>query len=147
VTAIESRPAVAGFHHFSVTASDVEKSADWYERVFGMSRIPAPFPHYGDRDSGYGIVLLDPATGLCIGLHHHRDNAGDPADEHRCGLDHMAFVVPSRADVDAWAAWLDSLGIEHSGANDTDDPMPYSALVFRDPDNVQLEIFYMDAPG
>ena len=51
------------------------------------------------------------------------------------------------ADLDAWASWLDSLGITHSGAIDAADPMPYSTLVFRDPDNVQLEIFYMDAPG
>lgn len=32
---------------------------------------------------------------------------------------------------------------EHSGVIDTDKPMPYSVLVFRDPDNIQLELFYM----
>jgi hypothetical protein len=41
----------------------------------------------------------------------------------------------------AWAAWLDELGIEHSGVIDTDRPIPYSVVVFRDPDNVQLELF------
>jgi glyoxylase I family protein len=110
-------------------------------------RVPAPFPHFGDEDSGYGIVLLDPATGIGVGLHHHRDNTGEPADERRCGLDHMAFQVPARADLDAWASWLDALGLAHSGANDAADPVPYSALVFRDPDNVQLEIFHMDPSG
>jgi len=142
-----TRPALSGFHHFSATVSDVEASTAWYERVFGMTRVPAPFPHHADAESGYGVVLLDPRTGICVGLHHHSGNTGEPADERRCGLDHMAFLVPSRADLDAWASWLDSLGIAHSGVNDTDDPMPYSALVFRDPDNVQLEIFYMDTPG
>jgi glyoxylase I family protein len=146
-TPTDTRPALAGFHHFSATVSDVEASAAWYQRVFGMMRVPPPFPHYGDEDSGYGVVLLDPATGIGVGLHHHRDNTGEPADERRCGLDHMAFQVPARADLDAWASWLDSLGITHSGAIDAADPMPYSTLVFRDPDNVQLEIFYMDPPA
>jgi catechol-2,3-dioxygenase len=37
-------PAVTGFHHFSATVSDVEASAQWYERVFGMNRVPVTFP-------------------------------------------------------------------------------------------------------
>jgi glyoxylase I family protein len=146
-TPTDTRPALAGFHHFSATVSDVEASASWYERVFGMVRVPPLFPHHGDEDSGYAIVLLDPVTGMNIGVHHHRENTGEPADERRCGLDHMAFQVPARADLDAWASWLDSLGIAHSGAIDAADPMPYSTVVFRDPDNVQLEIFYMDMPS
>jgi hypothetical protein len=28
---------------------------------------------------------------------------------------------------------------------DTDSPVPYSVVVFRDPDNIQLELFYMAA--
>ena len=47
------------------------------------------------------------------------------------------------ASLDAWASWLDELGIEHSGVIDTDKPMPYSVVVFRDPDNIQLELFHM----
>ena len=33
-------PAVTGYHHFAPTVSDVESSARWYERVFGMTRVP-----------------------------------------------------------------------------------------------------------
>ena len=51
--------------------------------------------------------------------------------------------VAGRADLDAWARWLDSIGIANSGVVDTDDPMPYSVVVFRDPDNIQLELIYM----
>jgi glyoxylase I family protein len=53
--------------------------------------------------------------------------------------------VAERADLDAWVSWLDSLGIAHSGAIDTDKPVPYSVVVFRDPDNIQLELIHM--PG
>ena len=37
----------------------------------------------------------------------------------------------------------DELGIENSGVIDTDNPVPYSVVVFRDPDNIQLELFHM----
>ncbi|HEX6858555.1 MAG TPA: VOC family protein [Streptosporangiaceae bacterium] len=50
-------PAMTGFHHFSPTVSDVEASAAWYERVFGMSRVPVTFPHYGDEQGGYAVLI------------------------------------------------------------------------------------------
>jgi catechol 2,3-dioxygenase-like lactoylglutathione lyase family enzyme len=59
----------------------------------------------------------------------------------RTGLDHISFGVADRAALDAWARWLDELAIEHSGVIDTDKPVPYSVVVFRDPDNIQLELF------
>jgi glyoxylase I family protein len=133
-------PAVAGFHHFSPTVSDVEASAQWYERVFGMTRVPVTFPHYGDEKSGYAVLLMDPRSGIAIGLHHHDGNPGRPFDESCTGLDHISFAVNDRADLEVWASWLDSIGVENSGVIDTDDPMPYSVVVFRDPDNIQLEL-------
>jgi glyoxylase I family protein len=143
LTDIDTAPAVTGFHHFAPTVSDVEASAGWYERVFGMTRLPAPFPHYGAEQEGYAVVLLEPRSGIVIGLHHHQANTGQPFDESRTGLDHIAFGVADHATLGAWASWLDRLGIEHSGVIDTDTPMPYSVLIFRDPDNIQLELFYM----
>jgi glyoxylase I family protein len=136
-------PAVTGFHHFSPTVSDVEASAQWYERVFAMNRVPVTFPHYGAEEGGYAVLLMDPRSGIAIGLHHHEANPGQPFHESRTGLDHISFGVGDRASLDAWARWLDGLGIEHSGVIDTDQPVPYSVLVFRDPDNIQLELFYM----
>jgi glyoxylase I family protein len=57
--------------------------------------------------------------------------------------DHIAMNVANRADLDAWAVWLDSQGVSHSGVNHTDDPIPYSALIIRDPDNIQLELVHL----
>jgi glyoxylase I family protein len=136
-------PAVTGYHHFAPTASDVEASAQWYERVFGMTRVPVAFPHHGG--GGYAVVLTEPRSGIALGLHHHDANPGQLFDERRTGLDHMSFAVAGRADLVAWAGWLDSLGVENSGVVDTGDPVPYSVVVFRDPDNIQLELIYM--PG
>ena len=60
MTETTAAPAVTGFHHFSPTVSDVEASAQWYERVFGMNRMPVTFPHYGAEEEGYAVLLIDP---------------------------------------------------------------------------------------
>jgi catechol 2,3-dioxygenase-like lactoylglutathione lyase family enzyme len=108
-----------------------------------MNRVPVTFPHYGAEEEGYAVLLMDPRSGIAIGLHHHQANSGQRFDERVTGLDHISFGVADRADLDAWASWLDELGIEHSGVIDTDSPVPYSVVVFRDPDNIQLELFHM----
>jgi len=88
------------------------------------------------------VMLIDPASGLGIGLHHNEGNEGEAFDERRTGLDHMGFKVASREDLDAWVAKLDGLGVEHSGVRDITEPVPFSTLVFRDPDNIQLELIW-----
>jgi Lactoylglutathione lyase and related lyases len=139
------RPPLAGLHHFSPTVTDVEASVAWYQRVLGLERVQPKFPHHGNEETGYAVLLMDAAAGIAIGLHHNEANRGEAFDETRTGLDHIGISVPNRSDLDSWAAWLDSLDVRHSGVTDTDDPVKYSVLVFRDPDNIQLELFYMDA--
>jgi glyoxylase I family protein len=124
-----------------VTVRDIELSASWYQRVFGAQRVPMTFPHYEREDTGYGVLLLEPRSGLAIGLHTNTGNDGSQFDEAKTGLDHVGFNVAGRAELDAWTAWLDELGIEHSGIRTGDEPFPYATVVFRDPDNIQLELF------
>jgi catechol 2,3-dioxygenase-like lactoylglutathione lyase family enzyme len=138
-----SEATMTGVHHFSATVSDVEASAAWYEKVFSMMRLPITFPHHDCEDTGYAVLLMDATSGLTIGLHHNAGNDGVPFDEARCGLDHLGIGVPDRASLDAWAAKLDELGIEHSGVRDITEPLPFATLVFRDPDNIQLEFISM----
>lgn len=133
---------ITGIHHFSPTVSDVEASAEWYEKVFSMFRVPITFAHHEREDTGYAVMLIDPVSGLGIGLHHNEANEGERFDEARTGLDHIGFKVPSRESLDAWAAKLDRLGVEHSGIRDLTEPVPFSTLVFRDPDNIQLEFIW-----
>ena len=137
-----SAATISGIHHFSPTVSDVEASAAWYERVFSMVRVPITFPHHEREETGYAVMLLDPVSGLGIGLHHNTANEGERFDEARTGLDHIGFKVDTRDALDAWVAKLDELGIEHSGVRDIADPVPFSTLVFRDPDNIQLEFIH-----
>jgi hypothetical protein len=66
--------------------------------------IIASWPCGGDAD--------ETRSGVAVGLHHHDGNPGQPFDESCTGLDHMSFGVAGRADLDAWARWLDSIGVE-----------------------------------
>lgn len=132
---------ITGIHHVSITVTDLETSLAWYERLLGADRVPMKFPHYGCEDTGYGELLVEPRSGVVIGLHTNTGNDGQPFDEARTGLDHLALNVATRADLEAWTARLDELGIEHSGIRAGDQPFPFATVVFRDPDNIQLELF------
>ncbi|MCV7219622.1 VOC family protein [Mycolicibacterium elephantis] len=136
-------PALTGIHHISITVTDLEASLAWYQRLLGADRLPVKFPHYGREDTGYAELLVDQRSGLVIGLHTNTANTGEQFDEARTGLDHVGLNVASREDLQAWTAWLDELGIEHSGIRTEDTPFPFSTVVFRDPDNIQLELFTM----
>jgi glyoxylase I family protein len=134
-------PGITGIHHLSLTVRDIEASVAWYQRLFGADRVPMTFPHYEREDTGYAVLLVDPRSGLAIGLHTNTGNSGGQFDEAQTGLDHVGFNVGTRADLEAWTAWLDELGIEHSGIRIGDEPFAFATVVFRDPDNIQLELF------
>jgi catechol 2,3-dioxygenase-like lactoylglutathione lyase family enzyme len=130
-------------HHIALTVTDLEARIPWYERVFGV-RYQMEESHKG----GTGKVLADPDWRLVFALHGHDANGGEAFAETRTGLDHVGFMVPSRADLEAWQAHLEELGVARTAAADrpcTQSPIvdrPYgSVLVFRDPDNIQLEMF------
>ena len=52
-------PATTGIHHYSPTVSDVEASAAWYCKVFGLQRLDRLAPHHGDEGGGYAVLLVD----------------------------------------------------------------------------------------
>jgi catechol 2,3-dioxygenase-like lactoylglutathione lyase family enzyme len=138
-------PAVAHphLHHIALTVTDLDASITWYERVFGIA-YRMEVPHTG----GTGKLLGDPAWRFVIALHRHAANGGELFAETRTGLDHVGLAVSSRADLEAWQEHLEQLGIERAPAADRPctqsaiDDRPFgSILVFRDPDNIQLELF------
>ncbi len=124
---------ITGVHHLSLTVRNLEASIPWYKQLFGLTKIMDE-PHEGGRA---GVFML-PGGQLFIGLHAHDVNDGEPFAETRTGLDHISFAVSSRAELEAWERRLAELGVTHSPIADR----PYgSVLVFRDPDNIQLELF------
>lgn len=129
-------PEFTGISHLDLSVSDVEASADWYARVLGLRRL-----RRSDLDNRIMIVLVHPPTGLVVGLNQHHEPAADRFDERRPGLDHVGFGVTERAELDAWQRRLAELGVEHSPVTDSPSGSG-AALVFRDPDNIQLELWW-----
>ncbi len=128
-------------HHLALTVTDVDASVRWYEEVFGI-RFQMDVPH----DGGVGKLLADDSRQLMIVLHRHDANTGMTFGESVTGLDHAGFMVPSRGDLQAWQVHLESKGVTRADVADkplSQSPIadePYaSVLVFRDPDNIQLE--------
>jgi glyoxylase I family protein len=126
--------AFHGISHLDLSVSDVEASAAWYQRVLGLDRV-----RRSDLPGRTMIVLLHRPSGLIIGLNQHDDMPEGGFDERRCGLDHVGFTVAERAELEVWEARLAELGVAHSPVADVDSG---AALVFRDPDNIQLEMWW-----
>ncbi len=124
-------PALA---HVAVTVTDLQRSTRWYTELFAAEPVL-------DEDELIGkfhhtVFALE--GGQLFGLHTHPEAAYDRFDEHRTGLDHVAFSCADRAELERWAARLDELGIEHG---EIVDAHYGSGLSFRDPDGIALEFF------
>lgn len=130
-------PDVSGIHHVSVTVTDIERSVPWYSELLGLTKLMEESHPDG---TGYAVVLGKPDWSMCVGLHTHPTNELERFSESRTGLDHIGFMVSGRAELDAWETKLTELGVEHSPVNDQGG---YAVLVFRDPDNIQLEFMSM----
>jgi glyoxylase I family protein len=119
--------------HVAVTVRDLSVSVPWYEALFDAK--PA-LDEDTDPNFHHTVYLLDTTL---FGLHQHKTPAGEGEfSEFRVGLDHVAFGVANRAELEKWARRLDELGIVHGGIKDASYG---SGLSFRDPDGIALEFF------
>ena len=130
-------------HHVALTVRDLDASVAWYEEVFAVGYLMD-----GPHEGGTARILADPEWTLMFALHRHDANQGEPFAETRTGLDHVGFLVPTRGDLERWQEHLERHGVVRAERADkplTQSPIsdqPYgSVLVFRDPDNIQLELF------
>ena len=128
-------PAINGFGHIDLTVTDVERSVRWWEEVMGFELVAQ-----SERPDFKLWNVIHP-SGLAIGLMSHTNPVTDRFDERAVGLDHIALRVPDRTALEAWAKHLDDFGIAHSGVQEENGgPL----IVFRDPDNIQLELWAFD---
>jgi glyoxylase I family protein len=124
--------------HVRLTVTDIERSRQFYESVFGWP-VLIEIPENADEKTRdqlgflFGGVIYD-LGGTLLGL---RPVATDRFDENRAGLDHIAFRLPSRDELDAAVAHLDEVGVAHEPIKDIG---PSYILEFRDPDNIALEL-------
>jgi glyoxylase I family protein len=119
--------------HVTLTVSDLDRSVQWYERLFDvelfLDESPGPFRR--------AVWLVGGQT--LVGFHQFPDPTDTlPFDERRIGLDHLAFACRTRSDLEAWVVRLEELGVANGGIVDADYG---SGLSCRDPDNIALEFF------
>jgi glyoxylase I family protein len=124
--------------HIRLTVTDIARSRQFYENVFGW-RVALEVPQDADGPTREALGFLFGGVIYHIGdsLVGLRPVATDHFDEDRAGLDHLAFRVGGRAELDDAAKHLDDLGIAHEPVKDIG---PAYILEFRDPDNIALEL-------
>ena len=129
---------ISGIHHLGLTVRDVDVSAAWYQEVLGFRRDGEYQAPDGARRK---VFLRHAGLNVRLGLTQHRAGNQAPFDETRVGLDHLAFRVSGRGQLAAWADRLAAAGVTHSPVAAANSIPGAVVLVFRDPDQIQLELF------
>jgi len=122
----------AGVSHAALTVTDLEVSQRFYSEVLDFVTV---------MDVGYGRLCIHPGTGFVLGLIKHDGAHGGPFSELNTGLDHLALVASSRADLEEWERRFQACGVTYTPIRDME--LGYH-LNFRDPDGIALEF---DAPN
>ena len=130
-------PELKGFSHIDLTVSDRERAAAWWQDVMGFTLINR------SRGESFDVLSLVHPSGLVVSVMTHDVPLTGVFDERRVGLDHLAFAVADRDEMEKWVAHLDAKGVAHSGIIDIGFG---PTVVFRDPDNIQLEFFVSPSP-
>jgi catechol 2,3-dioxygenase-like lactoylglutathione lyase family enzyme len=119
--------------HIGFTVSDLDRSTQWYREHLGFQ----PLTRYARSDLGAEVqVLRHDDLGIRLSLRRFEAGDTEPFNEMRIGLDHIALQVSNGAEIARWQAQLERKGVR---CDRTDLPQ-LTILVFRDPDNIQIEL-------
>jgi len=135
--------SVQGIHHVRLTVTDIARSKQFYETVFGFSAAIDNSDKVGepgvteDPALFYGGTVFD-LGGQLLGLRPVAQQ-GDTFDSTRTGLDHVSFQVPSVDDLEAAAERLDQAGVAHAEIRLLEEA-GMKILAIQDPDDINLEL-------
>ena len=119
------RLPMTGVSHFELHVSDLEASTEWYTTRVGLAHL---------RTEPERFSILQPATGgFRLAL-----TPGRPPDAHG-EIGHIALAVDSLESLEAWAAHLDELGVDHPAIKENS--TGYS-LDLVDPDGHEIELTF-----
>jgi glyoxylase I family protein len=125
---------LAGIHHVALTVANRDASATWYASTLGFEEL-----FREDAADRKACVMRFPTGGYSVGLVEHGSVEDHRFDARRRGLDHLAFTVGSREQLESWADHLSTVGVQHPGVVDI---APGAILNFNDPDGIALALFW-----
>jgi glyoxylase I family protein len=125
--------AIGAVHHLTLTVTDLDRSTAFYTGLLGFQRVMS----FGSQVilSNGQLILALTAPSKPV-----RVMRSDRFDENRIGLNHLSFVVTSRAALEAAIHYFDERDIHHGAITDMGPDLGFYVLTFRDPDNIQLEL-------
>ncbi len=134
----------ASVYHVQVNVSDASVSLPFYRTLldyleFRAIHEEADVAGFSDGRTALWLLATD-AQHVAAGFHRKRP-----------GINHVAFRVPRREDVDCFAEeFLKPRGM--AALYDTPREFPeyrpgYYAVFFEDPDRLKLEVAYVPEPG
>lgn len=138
-----------GVHHVGLTVRDLERSREWYTRMFDLT--PGAVNHGSGPELSRGVQVEDAEltfSMLAIGATRieflqYGNPMGEDFDRRNCdvGAAHICFEVD---DIDAAVMRMSAEGAVFSGppVEITEGALAGSRWAyFRDPDGIQLEIW------
>jgi catechol 2,3-dioxygenase-like lactoylglutathione lyase family enzyme len=132
---------VNGIAHISLTASNFERSRDFYRKLLpylGMKPVI-------DSDQVYYCVGGRTAVAIRAPAPEH---VGAAFEQNRIGLHHLCFRARERDDVGELHDFLGSIGTAIIRAPREDSWAPgYYSLLFEDPDGIRLEFNHVPGKG
>jgi glyoxylase I family protein len=124
-------PNPGGVHHITFRVADIDRTARFFKSVLGWTVDTSASDkcriHMGDMR----IVFRNPLPG---GV------SGDRFDETRIGVDHVSLHVGGMEELRASAQRLQEAGVATEGVR-PESSTGGQVVVFRDPDNIQWELY------
>lgn len=139
-----------GIHHIDLAVANVERSLAFYLDLLGPLGWEESIRYATYRGTEEVVYLKDASSGSrepgadssMLGI---RQADWDGYRYHGVGIEHLAFLVDRREEVDAAHARCVDRGatIHFPPEEDRDEPGYYALFVF-DPDGIRIEIFCWD---
>src|SRR4249920_356184 len=137
---------LSSLHHVAIRVQDPDRSRAFYEKVLGLAFLELPVgieitgiwrgaPSEGTllaTQVGDTFVVLEPPP---EGTPHD-----ERFDEHKIRIDLLAFSIDDRSTLDELVEGLRAEGVETAGV-EHDPVLDKDYVTFRDPDNVQWELY------
>jgi len=122
-----------GFHHATLTVTDLKRSTEFYTGILGLNLLAelTPTRYLVGNDSVVFAISEPPDPEMAP--------AEDRFNENRVGLDHLSFAVESMAEMERSKRILTEAGV-YCGEVKELSSLGFAVLAFRDPDNIQLEL-------